>query len=86
MLQPEINPGETHVHAWAASVRDLSRASHLPTDEGQKLVAHLQSADNIKVLEPLILIEKCRKCFDPKCARLTLRARTRVEDSLRLSS
>ena len=74
--------GEPHIHAWAAMVHELSGSGHLTADEKQKLLAHLQSADSVKVLEPLILVAKCRKCFDPKRMRLTLCVQNQIEDIL----
>lgn len=74
--------GEPHIHAWAAMVHELSGSSHLSTDEKQKLTAHLLSADSVKVLEPLIMVTKCRKCYDPKRMRLTLCVHNQVEDIL----
>ena len=74
--------GEPHIHAWAAMVHELSGSSQLGADEKQKLTAHLLSADTVKMLEPLIMVTKCRKCYDPKRMRLTLCVHNQVEDIL----
>ena len=74
--------GEPHIHAWAAMVHELSGSSQLGADEKQKLTAHLLSADSVKMLEPLIMVTKCRKCYDPKRMRLTLCVHNQVEDIL----
>ena len=63
-------------------VHELSGSSQLGADEKQKLTAHLLSADSVKMLEPLIMVTKCRKCYDPKRMRLTLCVQNQVEDIL----
>ena len=76
--------GEPHVHAWAAMVFDLSTSGQLTMEEKQKLQQHLQAADGVKVLEPTIMVAKCRKCYDPKRMRLTFCVHNSVEDVLEL--
>ena len=66
-------------------ILQLGESGHISSDEKQKLEAHIMSAENAKALEPLVLVSKCRKCFDPEKMRLTLCVHRQIEDILEIS-